>query len=129
MALGASAVQIGSAYLFSPECKMPAPHLAALKASSDDSTALTNVFTGRPARGIMNRVMREVGPLAAEAPAFPLAGGALAPLRAATESQGSGDFMSLWSGQAARLAPHLPAGELTRRLADEALARMAALGA
>ena len=129
MALGAAAVQIGTAYLFSPECRVPAPHLAALKASDDDSTALTNIFTGRPARGIMNRVMREVGPIAAEAPAFPLAGGALAPLRAASEPQGSGDFMSLWSGQAARLAPRLPAGELTRRLADEALARLAALGA
>jgi nitronate monooxygenase len=124
MALGASAVQIGTAYLFSPECRVPAPHLAALKASSDDSTALTNIFTGRPARGIMNRVMREVGPIAAEAPDFPLAGGALAPLRAASEPKGSGDFMSLWSGQAARLAEHLPAGELTRRLAEQALARI-----
>jgi nitronate monooxygenase len=123
-ALGASAVQIGTAYLFSPECRMSAPHLEALKASADDSTALTNIFTGRPARGIMNRVMREVGPLSDEAPDFPLAGGALAPLRAASEPNGSGDFMSLWSGQAARLAPHLPAGELTRRLAEEALAKI-----
>ena len=49
----------------------------------------------------MNRLMREVGPISDKAPAFPLAGGALAPLRAATEPAGSGDFMSLWSGQAA----------------------------
>jgi nitronate monooxygenase len=124
LALGAAAVQIGTAYLFSPECRLSAPHLEALKNAADDSTALTNIFTGRPARGIVNRVMREVGPISAEAPAFPLAGGALAPLRAASEPKGSGDFMSLWSGQAARLAPHLPAGELTRRLADEALARL-----
>ncbi|MCX8570648.1 NAD(P)H-dependent flavin oxidoreductase [Aminobacter sp. MET-1] len=127
-ALGASAVQVGTAYLFCPEAKMPAPHKAALKSAKDDHTALTNVFTGRPARGIVNRIMREVGPLSKDAPAFPLAGGALAPLRAASEPKGSGDFMSLWSGQAARLGREMPAGELTRRLADEALAMLARFG-
>ncbi len=125
-ALGASAVQIGTAYLFCPEVKLPAPHRAALMAARDEDTALTNLFTGRPARGLMNRVMREVGPLSELAPAFPTAGGALAPLRATTEPQGSGDFMSLWSGQAAALgrgtAQGLGAGELTRKLAREALA-------
>ena len=85
---------------------------------------LTNVFTGRPARGIINRVVREVGPMSDLAPAFPLAGGALAPLRAKSEPAGSGDFMALWSGQAARLGRELPAGELTRQLAAEALARL-----
>ena len=127
-ALGASAVQIGTAYLFCPEAKVPAPHKVALKSAKDDHTALTNVFTGRPARGIVNRIMREVGPLSDVAPAFPLAGGALAPLRAASEPKGSGDFMSLWSGQAARLGREMPAGELTRRLADEALALLARFG-
>lgn len=127
-ALGASAVQVGTAYLFCPEAKVPAPHKAALKSAKDDDTALTNVFTGRPARGIVNRIMREVGPLSDVAPAFPLAGGALAPLRAASEPKGSGDFMSLWSGQAARLGREMPAGELTRRLADEALALLARFG-
>lgn len=127
-ALGASAVQVGTAYLFCPEAKVPAPHKAALKSAKDDHTALTNVFTGRPARGIVNRIMREVGPLSKDAPAFPLAGGALAPLRAASEPKGSGDFMSLWSGQAARLGREMPAGELTRRLADEALAMLARFG-
>lgn len=121
-ALGASAVQIGTAYLFCPEAKVPAPHKAALGSAKDDSTALTNIFTGRPARGIVNRVMREVGPLSGMAPDFPLAGGALAPLRAASEPKGSGDFMSLWSGQAARLGREMPAGELTRTLAAEAQA-------
>lgn len=121
-ALGASAVQIGTAYLFCPEAKVPAPHKAALSSAKDDSTALTNIFTGRPARGIVNRVMREVGPLSGMAPDFPLAGGALAPLRAASEPKGSGDFMSLWSGQAARLGREMPAGELTRTLAAEAQA-------
>jgi nitronate monooxygenase len=121
-ALGAAAVQIGTAYLFSPEATIAAPHRAALHAATADGTALTNLFTGRPARGLLNRVMREVGPISPLAPAFPLAGGALAPLRAASEPAGSGDFMSLWSGQAAALGRDLPAGELTRRLADEALA-------
>ena len=124
LALGASAVQIGTAYLFSPECTTSPLHLAALNAASEADTALTNIFTGRPARGIVNRVMRELGPLSPLAPAFPTAGGALAPLRAASEPAGSSDFISLWSGQAARLAPHLPAGELTRLLAEQALARL-----
>jgi len=94
----------------------------ALGDARDDATALTNVFTGRPARGLVNRALRELGPLSDDAPAFPLAGGALAPLRAAAEAHGSGDFTPLWSGQAARLCRALPAGELTRRLADETLA-------
>ncbi|CAI2935362.1 NAD(P)H-dependent flavin oxidoreductase [Aminobacter niigataensis] len=123
--LGASAVQIGTAYLFCPEAKVAAPHKAVLRTAKDDHTALTNVFTGRPARGIVNRIMREVGPLSDLAPAFPLAGGALAPLRAKSEPQGSGDFMSLWSGQAARLGREMPAAELTRSLAEEAQALLA----
>ncbi len=118
-ALGASAVQIGTAYLFTPEAKVPAVHRAALSAAADDATALTNVFTGRPARGIVNRLMREVGPMSADAPEFPLAGAAIAPLRATTE--GSGDFVNLWSGQAAVLAKEMPAGALTRELARKAI--------
>jgi len=129
LALGAAGVQIGTAYLFTPECKTPPLHRAALKAARDDGTQLTNIFSGRPARGIVNRVMRELGPIAAEAPAFPLAGGALAPLKAAAELKGSSDFTSLWSGQAASLARELPAGELTRTLAAEAQARLRALTA
>lgn len=125
LALGAAAVQIGTAYLFTPEARLAAPHRAALHARAAEKTAVTNLFTGRPARGIVNRVMREVGPLSDLAPAFPLAGGVLMPLRAATEKAGSGDFMSLWSGQAAALCRDMPAGELTRYLATEALARLA----
>jgi nitronate monooxygenase len=124
-ALGASAVQIGTAYLFTPEARVPAVHRAALQASADDATAITNVFTGRPARGIVNRVMRELGPISAGVPEFPLAGGAIAPLRAKTEAEGLGDFVNLWSGQAAALAREMPAGMLTRELAREALERMA----
>jgi len=127
-ALGASAVQVGTAYLFCPEAKVAAPHKAALRSAKDDHTALTNLFTGRPARGIVNRIMREVGPLSEDAPAFPLAGGALAPLRAASEPKGSGDFMSLWSGQAARLGRDMPAADLTRALAAETQALLSRFG-
>jgi len=123
-ALGASAVQIGTAYLFSPEARIAPVYLEALKAAGDDDTVLTNVFTGRPARGIVNRAVRELGPLSSLAPPFPLAAPALAPLRAKAEAAGSSDFTPLWSGQAARLSRARPAGELTRTLAAEALARL-----
>ncbi|MCW0234054.1 MAG: nitronate monooxygenase [Ferrovibrio sp.] len=124
MALGAAAVQIGTAYLLSPEATIAPYHRAALKSVPSDATALTNLFTGRPARGIMNRLMREQGPLSPDAPAFPTAGAALAPIRSKLEPTGNGDFSNQWSGQAARLAPELPAGELTRKLAAEALAKL-----
>jgi nitronate monooxygenase len=124
LALGASAVQIGTAYLFCPEAKVSPVHRAALESAADEDTMLTNVFTGRPARGIVNRLMLEVGPMSPDAPAFPLAGGALAPLVAAAGPAHAGDFVPLWSGQAARLGTAQPAGELTRRLAAEALARI-----
>ncbi|MDW6022250.1 nitronate monooxygenase [Mesorhizobium sp. BAC0120] len=124
LALGASAVQIGTAYLFCPEAKVPPVHQAALRNEAADNTALTNIFTGRPARGIVNRLMRELGPMSRKAPEFPLAGGPLSPLRAASEPNGSGDFMSLWSGQGAPLAVELPAGELTRKLWAEAMGQL-----
>ncbi len=123
-ALGASAVQLGTAYLFCPEANVTALHREALRAARDDDTAMTNVFTGRPARGVINRVMRDLGPIADDAPAFPLAAGALAPLRAAAEAQGSADFSALWSGQAAALCREMPARELTQLLAREALDRL-----
>ena len=126
-ALGASAVQIGTAYLFCPEARISPPHRAALATARDDATMVTRVFTGRPARSIANRVMREIGPMSELAPAFPLAGGALTPLRAKSEPAGSGDFMPLWAGQAARLGREMPAGALTRLLAQEAQALMAKL--
>jgi len=126
LALGASAAQIGTAYLFSPEANVSPVHGRALREAQAKGTALTNVFTGRPARGIVNRVMREVGPLSDKVPDFPLAAGALAALRQATESGGNGDFMPLWSGQAAALAVELPAGDLTRKLWAEASAMLGA---
>ena len=123
-ALGAAAVQIGTAYLFTPEAKIPAFHRAALKSAAAEETMVTNLFTGRPARGLANRLMREVGPLSTEAPHFPYAGGALIPLRAKTEAAGSNDFSNMWAGQAAPLGVELPAGDLTQRLAIETLARL-----
>jgi nitronate monooxygenase len=128
-ALGAAGVQIGTAFLFCPEAKISAPHRAALRSARDDATALTNVLTGRPARGLVNRVMREVGPLSASAPAFPRAAVALQPLRAKAEARGSGDFSPLWSGEAAALGREMPARELVVRLAEEALERMRHLSA
>src|SRR5207244_12557752 len=114
---------------FCPEAKISGPHRAALAAARDDGTALTNLMTGRPARGLYNRVMRDIGPLSDVAPQFPLAAGALAPLRAKAEAQGSGDFSPMWAGQAASLGRDMPAGQLTRALATEALERMRALAA
>jgi len=126
-ALGAAGVQIGTAYLLTPESLISDLHRAALRNARDDRTALTNVFSGRPARGLMNRIMREVGPMTDAAPAFPLAGAALAPLKAKAESQGSVDFSSLWSGQAAALGCEVDARTLTRTLAEDALARLRGL--
>ncbi|MDQ8037145.1 MAG: nitronate monooxygenase [Pedobacter sp.] len=116
LALGASAVQVGTAYLLCPEATTSAVHRAALKSAAADITALTNLFTGRPARGIVNRVMREMGPMNAEAPAFPLATSAITPLRAKAEAQGSGDFSPLWAGQNVQGCREIPAAELTRAL-------------
>jgi nitronate monooxygenase len=117
MALGASAVQVGTAYLLCPEATTSAVHRAALKSEAARLTAVTNVFTGRPARGIVNRIVREQGPISAAAPAFPLAVSALAPLRAKAEARGAGDFSPLWAGQNASGCREVPAGELTRALA------------
>ena len=123
-ALGAAGVQIGSAYLRCPESKVIGPARSALAQAWDDSTVITNVMTGRPARGIANRVMREVGPISQDAPVFPLAATGLAPLKAAAEKLGRVDFTNLWAGQAVRLGREVPAAELTRALAGEALARL-----
>jgi nitronate monooxygenase len=128
-ALGACGVQIGTGYLHCPEAKIAAPHRAAMRSARDDATALTNLMTGRPARGFVNRIMREVGPISDVAPEFPLAAGALAPLRAKAESMGSGDFSPMWSGQAAALGREIAAGELTKKLAVEAQRQLQRLAA
>jgi len=117
--LGACGVQVGTAYLLCPEAATSAVHRAALKSAAARHTALTNVFSGRPARAIVNRIVREIGPISSAAPAFPMATGAVAPLRARAESLGSGDFSPLWSGQNARGCREIPAGQLTLELAAE----------
>ena len=116
LALGAAAVQIGTAYMLCPEATTSAVHRAALKSHASRHTALTNLFTGRPARGIVNRFMRERGPMNGAAPQFPLAANAVLPLRAAAERLGSGDFSPLWSGQDASGCREIPAAELTMDL-------------
>jgi len=117
IALGAAGVQVGTAYLLAHEATTSAVHRAALQSAAAAHTALTNVFTGRPARGIVNRLLRELGPLSALAPAFPLAASAVLPLRAEAERQGSGDFSPLWSGQNTSGCRAAPARELTEALA------------
>lgn len=121
LALGAAGVQVGTAYLLCPEANTSAVHRAALKGEGARHTALTNVFTGRPARAIVNRIVRELGPISDAAPEFPLAALAIAPLRARAEARGSGEFSSLWAGQNASGCREIPAAELTRSLAADAV--------
>jgi nitronate monooxygenase len=116
LSLGAVGVQLGTAYLLCPEAKTSAVHRAALKSDRAFHTALTNLLSGRPARGIMNRLMAELGPINGAAPAFPLAANALAPLRKKAESAGTGDFSPLWAGQNVGGCKEIPAAELTRTL-------------
>ena len=127
LALGADGVQIGTAYLFTPEATISSKHREALEQATADSTALTNLFSGRPARGLVNRLMREIGPISESAPPFPHAGNALAPLKARAEAEGRTDFTSLWSGQGVGLGRGMNASELTLALADEALERLSHL--
>jgi nitronate monooxygenase len=117
LTLGAVAAQVGTAYMLCPEATTSLVHRAALHSKSRH-TAITNLFTGRPARGIVNRMMKELGPMGAEVPEFPLATSALAPLRAKAESQGKGDFSPLWCGQNATGCKEISAGELTIELAS-----------
>tara|TARA_R110001599_G_scaffold328653_1_gene542231 strand:- start:811 stop:1842 length:1032 start_codon:yes stop_codon:yes gene_type:complete len=119
MALGAAAIQIGTAYLLCPEADTSAVHRAALQSEAAAHTALTNLFSGRPARGIVNRVIRELGPISELAPAFPLAGTAITPLRSAAEKRHSGDFSPLWAGQNVRGCRAISAAELTLQLMGE----------
>jgi nitronate monooxygenase len=117
LALGAAAVQVGTAYLLCHEATTSAVHRAALESEQAQHTAYTNLISGRPARGIVNRVMRELGPLSPLPPAFPLATAALAPLRAEAERRGRGDFSPLWAGQNTSGCRPVPAAQLTRELA------------
>jgi nitronate monooxygenase len=123
-ALGASGVQLGTAYLFCPEANVSPLYRHALEQATATSTAITNLFSGRPARGILNRYVEEAGPISECALAFPYAATLVAPLRAASEKAGSLDYMQLWAGQAARLVKAMPADQFTRGLAADALTRL-----
>jgi len=117
MSQGAAGVQIGTAYLLCHEATTSAVHRAALKSESAQYTEITNVFTGRPARGIVNRLMRELGAVNEGAPAFPMAASAISLLRARGEKQGSGDFSPLWCGENTKGCKEISVAELTRELA------------
>jgi nitronate monooxygenase len=118
LSLGAAGVQVGTSYLLCPEATTSPVHRAALASTSARHTALTNVFTGRPARGIVNRIMAEIGPFSHAAPAFPLAASAILPLRAKAESRGSSDFSPLWAGQNTTGCQERPAADITTALAS-----------
>ena len=120
LALGAAGVQAGTAYLLCPESTITPLHRTALQDAKARHTALTNLFTGRPARGIVNRVMREIGPLNAAAPEFPLATATMSVLRSRCESAGSADFSPLWCGQNPLACREVPAAQRTRELAGVA---------
>jgi nitronate monooxygenase len=121
LAAGASAVQIGTAYLATPESTISAPYRALLGTEAAADGAFTNLFSGREARGIRNRLMRDLGPVSAAAPAFPYATSALAPLRKVAEADGRGDYSPLWAGQGAARVLSMGAEQLTRALALAAL--------
>ncbi|MYM63376.1 nitronate monooxygenase family protein [Pseudomaricurvus sp. HS19] len=116
MALGAAGVQIGTAYLLCTESMISPLHRLALMSEPGLQTEITNVFTGRPARGIVNRLMKEIGPLCDKAPAFPLAANLVNALRAAAEQNGSADFSPLWSGENRAGCREVSATELTHQL-------------
>ena len=124
LALGACAVQIGTAYLQCPEAKTSPVHRVALSSAYDNDTVITNVITGRPARGILNRIVREQGPMNETAPPFPTAAAASVPLRQKAEGEKSGDFSPLWSGQSSRLTRPAPAAQLTKEWAEAALEKI-----
>jgi nitronate monooxygenase len=123
-ALGAAGVQIGTGYLLCPEAATSTLHREALKQAHSDATVVTNVFSGRPARALINRLSRELGPLASDAPGFPIPMGVNAPLRTGAEKRGIADFSAHWSGQAIRLSVEMAAEELTRAVAEAALQRL-----
>ena len=114
--MGASAAQVGTAFLLCTEATTSAVHRAALQGQAARDTALTNLFTGRPARGIVNRLMRELGAISALAPAFPSAVNAIAPLRTAAEQAGRGDFSPLWAGTDVSGCRAIPAAQLVEQL-------------
>jgi nitronate monooxygenase len=118
MNLGAIAVQLGTAYLFCPEAKISPLYRSSLMSDEDKETSITNIYSGRPARGIMTRLMRELGPMTEHAPPFPYASTYITPLQQKAEKNGSTDFSQMWAGERYRLGKAMPAAELTIKLAE-----------
>ena len=121
--LGASAVQLGTAYLHAPEAPISDVHRKRLVSGH---TVFTNLLTGGLARGVRGRLVDELGPISSDAPAYPLASAALAPIRTAAEKRGEYGFGPMWAGQSGPLGRPVPATELTRKLAADALAILGA---
>lgn len=119
LALGADAVQMGTAFLTCDEAGIPDAYKTAVIQAHENDTGLTRAFSGRPSRGIANRFMTEVGATDDILP-FPHQNALTKPLRAEAAKQGRAEFLSLWAGQGTRLARRQPAAELVERLADEA---------
>ncbi|MGF1706864.1 NAD(P)H-dependent flavin oxidoreductase [Enterovibrio baiacu] len=117
LALGASAVQIGTSYMLCTEAKTSALHRAAIQDSKGGDTAITNIFSGRPARGIMNRAMTELGCINDLAPTFPYSSIEMGQLRGHFEKLGKSDFSPLWSGENMTGCKEVSAETLTRELA------------
>lgn len=128
LALGASAVQMGTAFLSVAEATVPEAWLKAIEQSDDTSTVLTRVYTGKYARGIKNRFFEEMINLEAEVPHYPIQHALTAPIRAAAKAKGDARFMSLWAGQAAPMSRRLPAGELVEILVEESRGVLEGLG-
>lgn len=118
LALGASAVQVGTAFLRSPEALTPPWHRRMLAHACDTDTRLTNVFTGRPARGLLNALMQRIGPMSPEALPFPYAGSLLAALRELDRQRGRGDYTAMWAGQSAPMADEASAFAIARRIVE-----------
>jgi len=121
IAAGAAAVQVGTAYLRTPEATTSAVHRRLLAQAGPEDSVFTNLFSGGLARGLRNRLIEALGPVSDAAPPFPYASAALAQLRAKAEADGRGDYSPLWAGQGVGLSDDEPAEDLTARLGAAAL--------
>ncbi len=121
LALGAQAVQMGTAFIPCPEAIAPEVHKQSLLAQRDDNSTITEKFTGKPARGIANRYIREANANAHPQLPFPIQGGLTGKLRAASAMAGNPEFYALWCGQAAALSRAMPAAQLVATLEAETL--------
>jgi nitronate monooxygenase len=129
LAMGCAAAQMGSAFLLADEAITGPIWQQAIKDAGDDPTALTRAFSGRHARGLENRFIRDMRPYEAEVPAYPVQNRLTQPLRAAAQAAGNPEFLSLWAGQAVKLAGPGDSGELVKRWWQEAKAASRALSA